>query len=197
MINLNDPKDQGPLAFAGVGILLIVGSAIFPFLFPKLNPDTFNRTFRKDQINLSNRKDKAEEDKETFEALISQYRWEEKEDIIAPAALALISKSVDSSKLKLVGFRPQKSTEVNDLIQVPMQFTVDGSFAGVANLVESLNVNKTKLAVQQVQYAAQEGETDQVSATVSILAFAKKPDSKKKATATSKTPTTGTTGVKK
>jgi hypothetical protein len=73
-----------------------------------------------------------------------------------------------------------KSTEVNSLIQLPMQFTVDGSFASVAAMLESLEKTNSKLVVQQVQFASQEGQSDQVSANVSLFAYLTKPMPPKK-----------------
>lgn len=174
-----------PSALAVVGLLLVLGSVIGLFMHSRVLNTNFSEQFRKDEAALTKRSKDAKQNKTDYEQLISDYQWNEKEDLVSPAALALVSQSAEQNKLKLISFRPQKSVENDALIQLPMQFTVDGSFASVANMLDGFRKNQSRLAVQQVQFASQEGETDQVSANVTLYAFLEKPAKKpttKKAT---------------
>lgn len=176
MINFNDPKDQTPSALAVLGLLLIVGSGLALVFLKKPNQDVITRQYRKDTIELTKKSDEAKQSIADYESLIATYRWDEKEDLVTPAALSLVSKEIEQNKLKLITFRPQKSTENEALVQLPMQINIDGSFANVAKMIENLEKKDSKLALQQMQLASQEGETDQVSATMTLIAFIKKPE---------------------
>ncbi len=180
MINFSDPKDQLPLGMAGLGLLLILGTGVYTLAFHKQDDKALKRKFNADKKALIQRQNKAQEDLDSYQSFVTNYRWEDKEDTVTPVALSLVSNAVSASGLKMVSFRPQKSIELAGLIELPLQFTVDGSFAGVAHLVEGLEAKGTKLAVQQVQFASQEGDTDRVSATINLLAFLKLPDNKAK-----------------
>jgi len=194
MINFKDSKDQTPSALAVLGLLLIVGSVIALFLHRSVSINAIKKKATMDEAALTSRSDQAIMNLAQFEKTLADYQWKEKEDLVAPAALALISQSAEANKLKLVSFRPQKSVENDALVQLPMLFTVDGSFASVANMLDGLRKDSSRLAVQQVQFAAQEGETDQVSANVTLYAFLQKPA--KKAATTKAPPAKIPSGVK-
>ncbi len=188
MINFKDPKDQTSSAFAVLGMILI-GVAVVVSLFFNRSVDAkaYARNARKDLVAFKTRTDSAKESLSGYEDTIGKYLWTEKEDSVTPAALELISQKTQENHLKLVSFRPLKSFEGASLIQLPLQFTVDGSFASVAAMLQSFETTDSKLAVQQVQFASQEGETDLVSANVSLVAFLAKPMPVKKGSKTSTT----------
>ncbi len=194
MINFNDPKDQSPSAFAVLGIALAVGASIFLFLSRGNNANSIRAKFNKDEIQMTKDANEAKANLAEYQRLVDAYQWQDKEDVVTPSALTIISKRAEANKLKLISFRPQKSVETDAQVQLPMQFTVDGSFANVANMLDQLKKD-SKLAVQQVQFASQEGETDQVSANVSLYAFILKPKKASSSTTTS-APATTSAGVK-
>ena len=184
MINFRDSKDQTPSALAVLGIVLLFASGIGSILtYRGVDAKTYVATSKREREAYKGRQVIAKENKTLFDTTVSKYQWTEKEDLVSPAALAVISKRSEEHQLKLVSFRPIKSIETNTLIQLPMQFTVDGSFANVASMLEALEKPESKLAIQQVQFASQEGETDKVSANVNVVAFLGKPEKKKTTTA--------------
>ncbi|MBS1702457.1 MAG: type 4a pilus biogenesis protein PilO [Armatimonadetes bacterium] len=187
MINFKDPKDQTTSALFVAGIVMIVGSVVALFIhkYPNIK-DAGQKS--KDELNkLNARSTEAKKNKADYKTMIDKFRWNDKEDVVSPTALTLVSQGAEANHLKLVSFRPQKSIESDALVQLPVQFTVDGSFANVAQMLSTFQNSKAKLAVQQVQMAAQEGESDLVTATVSLYAFMDKPKKEAPAT-TSQTP---------
>ena len=82
--------------------------------------------------------DQAKSDKFVYQDAIDKYIWTEKEDIVTPTALSILSRRAADNNLKLISYRPLKSTETATGILLPMQFTLDGSFASVASMLESL-----------------------------------------------------------
>ena len=192
MISFKDSKDQTPSALAVLGIALLVVSAVVSVFFSRgIDTNGFKSKLRKDQYAFDQRTLKAKSDRSVYEYAIEQYQWTEKEDVVTPQALTIISKRADENHLKLVSFRPTKSSDAGSMIQLPLQFTVDGSFASVTAMLDALQAGKSKLAVQSVQLASQEGQSDLVSANVSLIAFLNKP--KKSSSTTTKTSTKTTT----
>jgi Tfp pilus assembly protein PilO len=194
VINLKDPKDQTPNAIAIVGAVLAVGSLIITGFMKPQEPS--NRKFNTDLLTIKTKTEQVEKDIVAHTGLIQRFRWDQKLDDVAPAALDTVTKLAKQYNLTLVSFRPQKTVESPSLIQLPFQLIVDGSFINVANLVQSLETSDSKLAVQQIQYAGQEGETDIVTANINLIAFVKKPDTKTTKPAATTKPAV-TTGEKK
>ena len=188
MINFKDPKDQTASAFAVLGMILI-GVAVVVSLFFNRSVDAkaYAAASRKSLVAFKDRTSTAKDNLASYEDTISKYLWTEKEDSVTPAALELVSQKTQENHLKLVSFRPLKSFESAALVQLPLQFTVDGSFASVAAMLQSFETPDSKLAVQQVQFASQEGDTDLVSANVNLVAFLAKPVPVKKGSKTSTT----------
>ncbi len=183
MINFKDPKDQAPSAFAVLGIVLILGAVIVSLFFNRrVDAKSYAANSKRDLVSFKNRTEIAQANLADYEATIDKYRWEDKEDLVTPAALTIISKRSAENQLKLVSFRPLKSYEGASMVQLPLQFTVDGSFASVAAMLEAFEKPESKLAVNQVQFASQEGETDKVSANITMVAYLGKPEPVKKKT---------------
>lgn len=190
MINLNDPRDQTPNAIGITGVVLLVGAGIvFGFIKPE-NPDSIKKKHNAALRKLEEREETATKEKVQSAALVERYRWNSKIDDVAPAALDTITKLAKQNNLTLVSFRPQKPIDSAALTQLPFQMIVDGSFVNVANLIQSIERTDSKLAIQQVQYAGQEGETDIVTANINLIAFIKKPEATKPAPSTKPASTT-------
>lgn len=180
MINFKDPKDQTTSALAVLGMVLIGAAVIVSLFFNRgMDARTFQKKAKKDAESLEQRSLYAKSDNSVYMDAIDKYQWKESEDIVTPSALTIVSKKAMENQLSLVNFRPLKSVETNSMIQLPLQFTVDGSFAAVAAMLDSLENSDSRLAVQQVQFASQEAETDMVSANVNLLAYLAKPEKKK------------------
>ncbi len=180
MINFKDSKDQTPSALAVIGMLLIAGAVVVSLFFNGgMDARQYAVKARKDAEDLRQRSLVAKSDNFLYKETIDRYQWKEPEDVVTPSALTIVSKRAEENKLNLVNFRPLKSVENSSMIQLPLQFTVDGSFASVAAMLESLEKSDSKLTIQQVQFASQEGETDLVTASVSLLAYLAKPTTSK------------------
>jgi len=90
---------------------------------------------------------------------------------IAPVALAKVTQLVQARRLRLVAFRPQRTTANGDLTQLPFLVTVEGSYPGVVAFTKDLEAPSTKLAVSLVQIASADAGSDQVTASVGLVAF--------------------------
>ena len=197
MINFKDSKDQTASAFAVLGIALIVVAVIVSLFFNRrVDAKAYAANSKKDLVSFKGRTETAKSSLADYEATLDKYQWTDKEDLVTPAALEIVSKRSAEKGLKLVSFRPIKSYESASLIQLPVQFTVDGSFASVAAMLEEFEKPESKLAVQQVQFASQEGVTDQVSANVTLVAFLSKPEPTKKQSTKISTPAAPATTTK-
>lgn len=102
---------------------------------------------------------------------VADMTWRGKPEDIGPLALSGISKLVRSHGLKLVTFRPQKPEQEKDLTRIPFLMALEGSYTDVVAFTRDLEKPESKLAVNMVQLNSADGITDQVNATVNLIAY--------------------------
>ena len=171
MINFKDPKDQVPSLLAIVGIVLLCGSIVGLFMNKKLPTNELSRKNNETRLEYAAIKEKAVADIYSADLLIDKELWTGKVAEITPTALAKVGRLVTDSKLNLISFRPQKPLEGTALLQIQYNLSVDGSYTSVATLVEKIEKSDAKLAVNSIQYAASENDSDKVTAMIGLVAF--------------------------
>jgi hypothetical protein len=108
----------------------------------------------------------------TAKSEVSRYIWSENMDTITSKSLGAVTGLALANKVQLLGFRPpQKTTEQDGLVHIPYLILLNGSFLNVRNFVEGLENTKYKLAIEMVQFSSSDSSTDQVSATIGVIAY--------------------------
>ena len=171
MINFKDPKDQVPSLLAIVGIVLLCGSIAGLFMNKKISTTEMARKNREKRAEYTVLKERAEADIYAADLVVEKQLWTGKVADITPTALAKVGRMVADSKLNLISFRPQKPLEGTSLLQVQYNLSVDGSYTSVATLVDKIEKSDARLAVNSIQYAASENDSDQVTAMIGLVAF--------------------------
>jgi len=171
MINFKDPKDQVPSLLAVLGIVLLCGSIVGLFMNKKVPTGELVRKNNEKRQQYIALKKHAEEELYAADLMVDKYLWVGKVSEITPTALAKVSRMVSDSKLNLVSFRPQKALEGAALLQIQYNLSVDGSYTNVATLVSRIENSDAKLAVNSIQYASAENDSDKVTATIGLVAF--------------------------
>lgn len=106
-------------------------------------------------------------------AKVAPLLWDGKAEEIGPKALASVTKLAKARKLRVLAFRPQKPIEMEGLVQIPFSISTDGTYPNTMQLVKDLETSGAKLAVSLVQVAASDGATDQVTASINVVAYVK------------------------
>lgn len=182
MINFRDPKDQLPSGLAVVGLVLIVATCISTIFIKSENARFLKSKANTEQTNIAKATKQLEAEAAEVKALVEANRWSQKPDEIQPIALETISKLAKAQKINVVSFRPQKVSESASLRQLAFTLNIDGSFLSVANMINAIEQPGTKMAVNQIQFASKEGESDQVNATLSLVTYLDKPKAKESTT---------------
>jgi Tfp pilus assembly protein PilO len=151
------------------GLVLLAGIAAY--FWPKPSaPATQAKMIR--QIEESNKKTALQIDGAArLQGENAVMLWAGDAQSIAAKALANVSQIVKAKGLKLIAFRPQKSVEVGKLEELPFLITVEGPYPNVAAALKDLENPALKLAVGTVQIASNDGSSDRVNASFTVLAF--------------------------
>jgi Tfp pilus assembly protein PilO len=184
MINFRDPKDQLPSGLAVVGICLIVATCVSSLFLRSESSAMLRSKSRNELAKISAETDKVKQEAKEVRALVEANRWSLKADEIQPVALESITKIAKAQKINVVSFRPQKVTESSSLRQLAFTLNIEGGFLSVANMINAIEQPGTKMAVNQVQFASKEGESDLVNASISLVTYLEKPKAKESSSVT-------------
>ncbi len=171
MISFKDPRDQlGSGLFVG-GIALLVGALVMlAFVKPPSAKGIQGKKLAKLR-QASNAIDTANERIAVIEQVFEKTKWTEKPDLITGEVLSIVRNATGKASVKLISFRPQRSVETTDLLQLPYVIAVDGSFPNVVKFVQSIEESDAKLAVSSFQLASAEGTSDFVTASIGLVAY--------------------------
>lgn len=187
MINFRDPKDQLPSGLAVVGLLLIAASCISSIFIHTESSALIRSKNKKEETKLQTEAKKTKAEAEEMKAIVTANRWSQKSDEIQPIALEKLTKIAKDKKINVISFRPQKVTESSSLRQLVFTLNIEGGFLAVANMISEIEQPNSKMAVNQVQFASKEGESDAVNATLSLVTYLDKPKPTQKESSTKPT----------
>ena len=171
MISFKDPRDQlGSSLFVGGIVLLTASLVMFLFVHPPTTKGIQGKKLAKLR-QASNAIDTANERIDIIEQVFEKTKWKEKPDLITGNVLSIVRAATGKASVKLISFRPQRTVETTDLLQLPYVLAVDGSFPNVVKFVQSIEESDAKLAVSSFQLASAEGTSDFVTASVGLVAY--------------------------
>lgn len=191
MINFKTRTDTAITTAILTSLLILVGTGVYMMVVPKPTSEGKatgrERTYKKVLNDLESVQKNLTETKAAIDAKV----WDVPVAQIGPKTLESITSIAQKAKLKVVAFRPQKPVPVNGLTQLPFIVSLEGSYVGVMNLVHEIEAKGSKIAPSLVQFSSTDSNSDLVTATVGIVAYAqeneKKPSTSDKKSAATKT----------
>ncbi|MEQ1936135.1 MAG: hypothetical protein ABL962_19950 [Fimbriimonadaceae bacterium] len=104
--------------------------------------------------------------------------WQTSAESVGPTAMGKMSVLARSLGLTMLSFRPQKPEETGDLDRYRYILAIEGSFPKVIEFTRKAETPETKIAVDRIQLASKDGATDNVSATIGVVAYRERLDPK-------------------
>lgn len=171
MISFRTKSEAGTsIAILGaLGVLVLTG--LFMLFVPSPTTEGIAAGKIRSQRELDDRVDKLKEDKKLTTAKIATQVWSEPIAEIGPIALESITAFAQTQKLKLLGFRPQKTVDVNGLTQLPFLISVEGAYPNIMKFVRQLEASDLRMGTSLVQVSATDANSDLVNATVGVVAY--------------------------
>lgn len=161
-------------ACTAAGIAAVIVAAVILTLhlvFPVPEPKKIDRKRQQQELNLLiDIKDLRDRVTET-RTYNDSHLWQQNADKVGASAMALVTKLANNHELKVNAFRPQRVQDDSGLTRLPYLVAVEGRFPSVIAFVQQLETPTTKLAVNTLQIASADGASDQVSASVGIVAY--------------------------
>lgn len=154
-----------------IALAILVGTGLFMLFVPKPTVAASTASKVRSQRELDERIRKLEENKTLTAATVVSQVWGEPVEEIGPKALESITAYARTQKLKLMAFRPQKTVEVDGLIQLPFLISVEGSYPNIIRFVRQLESGNLKMGTSLVQVSSTDPNSDLVSASIGIVAY--------------------------
>lgn len=171
-----DPKATSNLIYF-VACVLMLGS-IYLLLMPKPRPKVVKLAARKQEESIRTARQRALE----ASGSVASRTWTGEDAAITGRILDLTTTLARKRNVGFVRLQPQRATLGVPLEQLPYLLVVEGPFPAVAALERDLEVPANRLAVNAIQLASADTESNKVSASIGIVAHRVGKDVTKKET---------------
>ena len=171
MINLKAKDEMATNVAYLIAVVIIVGTLLFTLLVPK---PTAKAVFAKrdaEERSIVSQVSKDHADLALRKAKVAEATWTGPAEKIGPAALTAINALALKHKVKLSGFRPERTSETAGLQMVPYTVTADGAFPDVLNFTKDIESSNSKLCVDSVMIASSDANGDLVTANIGVTAY--------------------------
>lgn len=157
-----------------IAVLVMMVIAIADLVMPKptVDKEIVKRNREVQQMEIKLRKDQEE-----LERLILEDSglWQGAQEEVTPKILQEVSKLATANRVNLKSFRPQTPVSDGETIRAHFVILADAKFPDMAKFVRALESGSTKIGLNIVQLSSADQESDQVNATIGIVAFLKAP----------------------
>lgn len=158
-------------ALLGVSILVLVAALGMHFLLPSPKPKLGIKQRIAKQAAVHEETDTLKEKIQAGQNTIRTYVWPGDAKRAEAEAMALVTRIAKTHEVSLGAFRPQRVVLDQGLRRLPFALSLEGSFPDVIQFVGELETPSNRIAVQMLQMSASDSSSDQVSATMTVMAF--------------------------
>lgn len=159
-----DPKATSNLIL-GLACVLMLGSIyVLLGLKPRAEMHTIDTRKARESIAV------AQRDLKTAQAEVGAHTWVGEDAEITGGVYSLTTALARKRNVTFVRMQPQRFTLGIPLEQLPYLIVVEGKFPDVVALEKDLEVPANRLAVNAIQLASSDSETNKVSANIAVVA---------------------------
>jgi Tfp pilus assembly protein PilO len=97
--------------------------------------------------------------------------WRQGPDVVSASILSQLTKTALGDTVVIGAFRPQHTTDIGGVTELPFTVQVAGAYPGIHALMSSLDTANTKIVLKSAQIAASQASSNGISATLSISAY--------------------------
>jgi len=170
-MKVNISSEMGVRIATWLGIIGMLAGIALILAFPKPSIASVNAYQRSQQTKINIGVEQANKDLATAKAKVDAHAWSGGAEGVGPGALQAMNSLATKYKVKLSGFRPERPTKASGLDMLPYSVTATGAYLDVLNFAKAIENPDTKLAVDSLQVASSQANSDQVIATIGITAY--------------------------
>ena len=167
----NISAEMGVKIAMWVGIIgMLAGIALVLFL-PKPSLASIQANQKRQEADIQVRAAQARKDFDAAETKVKKRVWSGGAEEVGPGALKAMNGLAAKYRVKLSGFRPERTTQTAGLDLLPYSVTATGAYLDVLTFAKAIESPDNKLAVDSLQIASSEANSDQVIAMIGLTAY--------------------------
>jgi Tfp pilus assembly protein PilO len=140
-------------------------------LVPKPSSAGMQKTYRDQDFQTRLTTKDVRERLTQMEARSARLLWNVPAPQVGPQAMARVNVLAQKYGVNVVAFRPQRTSKIGTVTELPMAVSLEGPFPGIAGFLTDLEAPANRLAVTLVQVSAADGNSNLVNATVGLVAL--------------------------
>lgn len=157
---------------------VVAAIAIAHAVLPMPNPEAAKKDGRGRLELAKSERDIAQKELDDLKAG-SAAIWEGQAETVTPQVLQSVTMIAKTQGVNLKSFRPQNPVSDGNLARVSYSVMVDGPFPKVVAFIRALDSESSRLGVNLVQMASVDQESDNVGATIGVIAYVRMPEATK------------------
>jgi Tfp pilus assembly protein PilO len=177
-VKTNISGEMGVKIATWLGIIGMLAGIALILLFPKPSQASVRATQRSQETKIKIGAEQANKDLATAKTQVDAHIWSGGAEAVGPGTLQVMNSLATKYKVKLSGFRPERTTNASGLDMLPYSVTATGAYLDVLNFAKAIENPDNKLAVDSLQVASSEANSDQVIATIGITAYRVREETK-------------------
>ncbi len=167
----NISTEMGVKIATWLGVIGILAGIALLLLLPKPSArDAFLKQ-KEQEKQIQSDADRSQTDFAAAKAKVVAETWNGGAETVGPGALAVMNTLATKNRVQLSGFRPERTSQTAGLDFLPYSVTATGAYLDVLSFVKAIENPQNKLAVDSLQIASSEANTDQVIATIGLTAY--------------------------
>ena len=170
-MNVQMTASSGAKVASWAGVIGIVIGAAFILFVPKPTTASVFAMKKKQEATIQSQADRAQSEFKDSQKEVVARTWSGGAEDVGPGALNEMNALATKYKVKLSGFRPERPTQDSGLDFLPFSVTATGAYLDLLNFVKAIENPDNKLAVDSLQIASSEANSDQVIGTIGITAY--------------------------
>lgn len=167
---------------SGIAVVLLLAVVVLELVIPKPSLTAEHNKAIQKRDDLKHQVKMARARLEEKKDAVNKYSFKGTAEEVTPKILQVVNKVAADHKVAVKTFRPQKDTTSDGIVVLPYVLQIEGHYPDVLAFVKNADEPSTLFSVHLLQVAAADGETDNVNATIGIVAFALLPQETKPAT---------------
>ncbi len=170
-LNFKDKTLVIPSAIIVVSLMVLVVALLVGVLVPLPSTNGLAKSPELQLKDLNHQITMLQVQEQTAGQTIAARTWQGSQNDVSAAILANLTAQAKQEGLAVGSFRPQRTTDLNGVTELPYAVQITGPYPGVRLMMRSLDSSQSKVVLRSAQITAATNSTTDVAATLGLSAY--------------------------
>ena len=170
-LNFKDKTLVIPSAIIVASLVILVAALLVGLFVPLPSTNGVAKSPELQLKDLNHQITMLQTQEQTAGQTIAARTWQGSQNDVSAAILANLTAQAKLEGLAVGSFRPQRTTDLNGVTELPYAVQITGPYPGVRLMMRSLDSPKSKVVLRSAQITAATNSTTDVAATLGLSAY--------------------------